>query len=418
MRIIAVANQKGGCGKTTTAVNLSAALASLGHRVLLVDLDTQGHAGFGLGVASDQVSCGLYDVLSPATPDPRPLREILIPINLNLHLAPSQILMAALEQELAGRPGREDRLAEALAPLAGQFDFALIDCAPGLGVLTFNALRAADELLIPVEASVFSLHGIGKFMETVLLAESRFGKRFRLHVLPTLFDHRTRLAREIHEELSRYFQDLLLNVALRRNVRLADAAAAGRSIMSFDRHCHGYEDYLRLASELIQRDADHLDQRRPAWLANADALRAPIALSHRTPERAEDAPVPIEIPVAEAVARPGTIRIAGLDGDGTPHPDRVPLEVQLGPRRRGDQTCFMLQHPNSGRVQLAGDFNNWQPEPLVAGNDGIWRTMLHLSPGDYRYKYIIDGAWINDPGNEQTAPNPYGGFDSILTIAR
>lgn len=410
MRIIAVANQKGGCGKTTTAVNLSAALASLGHRVLLMDLDAQGHAGFGLGVNPDQVTAGLYDVLSPTVSPSRSLLEILILVAPNLHLAPSQIMLAALEQELAGRERRECRLAEVLEPAAGQFDFVVFDCAPGLGILTFNALRAAQELLIPVDPSIYSLHGIGKFMETVLLTERNFDKRFRLHVLPIMFDQRTRLAHEIHEELSRYFEGLLLSTTMRRNVRLSEAAAAGKSIIEFGHDSHGYEDNLRLATELVERGAGDAAQRRPAWLENADTLQAQLARTDQARPILNDQWVPA------AKHQDNILVFSNFGARKTSVKDQPASEMLVEPRRQGDKICFVLRHPGCARVQIAGDFNDWKPEPLEVGKDGIWRSMLDLTPGAYRYKYIVDGEWINDPDNQQTVPNPYGGFDSILTV--
>jgi chromosome partitioning protein len=363
MRIIAIANQKGGCGKTTTAINLAASLVELDQRVLLLDLDSQGHTGLGLGLPADGVENGLYDVLSPLTDQSKSLPEILVTIKPNLDLAPSQILLSALEQELTGREGRERRLREPLVRLADRYDFALLDCPPGIGILNFNALYAADEVLIPVDSSIYSLHGIGKFLETIELAEHSFGKHYRLHVLMTRQEGRTRLSRAMRMELEEFLPGLLMEASVRQNVRIADAAVAGRCLADFDRQAPALEDFMECARELMARGVGEPPVLRPR----------------------------LDLEAAAPVRRP---------------PRLQPVH-------------FTLRRPGATRVQIACEANNWRPQSMrLEPGEETWHAEMALAPGQYRYKFIVDGEWITDPENEATAPNPYGGCDSIITISR
>jgi chromosome partitioning protein len=251
MRTIAIVNQKGGCGKTTTTVNLAGCLELLGARVLVVDLDPQAHATLALGVDPERVDENLYDVL--AEPDgTRRLSGVLHKLGERIALAPSGIALSALEQKLALELGddRTTRLAAALAPLAGRFDFALIDCPPNVGVLTFNALRAAGEVLVPLETSVFGMHGVEKLLETLALLAERIGCDPAVRILPTLFDGRTRYARETLGEIRARFGELCFDTVIRANVKLREAARAGTPVCRFARSANGALDYAALAAEL------------------------------------------------------------------------------------------------------------------------------------------------------------------------
>src|SRR5215217_1843995 len=198
MRIIAIINQKGGCGKTTTGINLAACLARLGQKTMLVDMDPQGHCGVGLAVPEDQIERTIYDCLiEPSDGKVARLSEVVWQIASDFDLAPSNIRLAAFEQIFAGRTGREDRLLKALDTVRPTYDWVVIDCPPSVGLLTFNALRACDEVLVPVETGFFSLHGLAKVMETLELLKERVNKDVLIRVLPTLYDTRTKLAREL-----------------------------------------------------------------------------------------------------------------------------------------------------------------------------------------------------------------------------
>jgi chromosome partitioning protein len=197
MRVIAIVNQKGGCGKTTTTVNLAAALASDGARVLVIDLDPQAHATLALGVDPDKVDENLYEVLAEPEGSGQ-LREIILEVGENLDLAPSGIVLSALEQKLASErvESRTERLSAALDSLPERtYDYALIDCPPNVGVLTFNALRAAGEVIIPLETSRFAIHGVEKLLETIALLTERIGHDLTVRILTTLYDGRTRCSR-------------------------------------------------------------------------------------------------------------------------------------------------------------------------------------------------------------------------------
>lgn len=192
MRTVAIINQKGGCGKTTSAINLSACLARLGQKTLLVDMDPQGHCGTGLAVPEEQIERTIYDaMLEPAdTRDGRvpKISDIVWQIATDFDLAPSNIRLAAFEQVFAGRSGREDRLTNALSAVKDNYKWCIIDCPPSVGLITFNALKACDEAIVPVETGYFSLHGLTKMMETLVMLRERAGKDIVIRVLPTLYD--------------------------------------------------------------------------------------------------------------------------------------------------------------------------------------------------------------------------------------
>src|SRR5688500_15543106 len=198
MRTIAIINQKGGCGKTTTSINLAACMARLGHKTLLVDMDPQGHCGVGLAVPEEQIERTIFDALIDSRDGKTArLSDVVWQIATDFDLAPSGIKLAAFEQLFAGRDGREDRLSAALDSVRDTYEWCIIDCPPSVGLLTFNALKACDEALVPVETGFFSLHGLAKMMETLDLMRDACGKDIQLRVLPTQYDTRTKLAREV-----------------------------------------------------------------------------------------------------------------------------------------------------------------------------------------------------------------------------
>jgi chromosome partitioning protein len=268
MRTIAIVNQKGGCGKTTTTVNLAGCLELLGARVLVVDLDPQAHATLALGVDPERLDENLYEVLAEPG-GAAGLGGVLLPLGERIALAPSGIALSALEQKLALElgEGRTTRLAAALAPLAGRFDFALIDCPPNVGVLTFNALRAASEVVVPLETSLFGIHGVEKLLETLALLAERIGCDPAVRILPTLFDGRTRYARETLGEIRERFGELCFDTVIRANVKLREAARAGRPVCRFARGANGALDYAALAAEL----AASPPERRPSGALRPEA---------------------------------------------------------------------------------------------------------------------------------------------------
>jgi chromosome partitioning protein len=246
MRIFAVINQKGGCGKTTTAINLSACLAELGCEVLLIDLDPQGHSSLGLGISTDQVGKGLYEVLTHEAS----LEEVIHPMRTHMSLAPANITLVAIEQILGGTDQRENRLRAALSQIKHSYDYIVLDCPPNLGLLTINALMAANEALVPLEAGIFSLHGMGRLLEILDLVKTRGHKSLKVRLLVTLYDGRTNHAKAVLAHISDTFGDLLFKTVIRQTVRLREAAREGLPINEYDRTSKGYEDYLALACEI------------------------------------------------------------------------------------------------------------------------------------------------------------------------
>jgi len=246
MRTICVVNQKGGCGKTTTAVNLAAAL-SKSRRVLLIDLDPQAHATLGLGLDPEAVETTAYDLLCRGAA----VSQARLTVAPSLHLVASQLFLAAAEPELSGRQGAEGRLREALSGVRAEYDYALIDCPPNLGILTFNALRAAGRALVPVEPSAYSLHGLGKLRETVELVRRNFGQQIELRALVSNYDQRTRFARDILARVEAHFGEGMLRTRIRSSVKVREAALAGVPLSAYAPESPAADDYAALARELL-----------------------------------------------------------------------------------------------------------------------------------------------------------------------
>lgn len=259
MRRIAMINQKGGVGKTTTAVNLAAALAHAGQRVCIIDLDPQAHATTHLGVEPDGKSPSMYDVLV----DTRPLAEVRRKVGDRLWLAPSDINLAAAEVELAGVVGREVILRDLLLQEEGAFDFVIMDCAPSLGVLTLNALAAGNEVFIPLQPHFLALHGMGKLLETTALVARRINPSLKVTgIIVCLYEATTRLAAEVLQDLEDYLarsrgtsapwsNARIFQTRIRRNIKLAECPSFGQAIFDYAPGCHGADDYRKLAEEVL-----------------------------------------------------------------------------------------------------------------------------------------------------------------------
>lgn len=355
MRTIAIVNQKGGCGKTTTAVNLAGCLADDGERVLLVDLDPQAHASLAVGVDPEALEANLYEVLADADGATR-LGEILVPIWERLHLAPSGIVLSALEQKLAQEraEARTERLAAALATVADRFDFALIDCPPNVGLLTFSALRAASQVIIPLETSHFALHGVHKLLETLALLGERIGHTPSVRILPTLYDGRTRFARDTLATIRSTFGDLCFDTVVRSNVKLREAAQRGIPIVRTARAANGSVDYGSLSVEVAVEPAAYAEVAEPVGAARE------VVVEFRDPTAAD-------------------VRIAG-DFNGW-IPDRG--------------------------VRSATELD---------GETRVWRKVLTLPPGTYEYRYVVDGEWREDPNNPARTPSATGPPSSLLVV--
>src|SRR5919204_3489756 len=259
MRRIAIINQKGGVGKTTTAVNLAAALAECGRRVCVLDLDPQAHATTHLGIEPDGKAPSMYDVLVNS----RPLAEVRRKVGDNLWVAGSDINLAAAEVELAGVVGREVILRDLLLQDEGCFDFVFMDCGPSLGVLTLNALAAANEVFIPLQPHFLALHGMSKLLETTALVAKRINPALKVTgIILSLYESGTRLAQEVVADLQAYLDKSrgttapwakaqIFKTPIRRNIKLAECPSFGQSIFAYAPTCHGAQDYMALAKELL-----------------------------------------------------------------------------------------------------------------------------------------------------------------------
>lgn len=251
-KIIAIANQKGGVGKTTTSVNLAASLGVLEKKILLIDADPQANATSGLGIDVEGVEQGTYQLLEHTIA----AKDAIIPTNSpNLDLIPSHIDLVAIEIELVDKEERESMLKKAVVPLKDDYDFILIDCAPSLGLLTLNALTAADSVIIPIQCEYFALEGLGKLLNTIKSVQKIHNPHLDIEgLLLTMYDSRLRLSNQVVEEVKKHFDEMVFDTIIQRNVRLSEAPSYGESIISYDASSKGANNYLSLANELIEKN--------------------------------------------------------------------------------------------------------------------------------------------------------------------
>ena len=277
MRVIASANQKGGCGKTTTAINLSSSLSLKGKRVLLIDFDPQAHATMGLNVKPSDRKKSIYDVITPKENESLGIEDILVPIRDNFDLAPSSLILTVVEQEFSGMEGREDRLLQAIQALKEQYDYIVIDCPPSIGHLCFNALRACDEVIIPIDMSLFSLRGVAKLIEIIILLKDKVGHDIKSRALITMYDRRTRYSRIVLEKVQAEFGDNVFETVIRYNIRLRETADCGMPVGDYDKNAIGHKDYESLAEEIIRSEATRMYQ-------NLNTLRVAQDILQKTEE--------------------------------------------------------------------------------------------------------------------------------------
>lgn len=249
MKIIAVSNHKGGCGKTTTAVNLAAALAERGHRVLLLDMDSQGHATLGVGVNPYELQRSLYDLM---VREETAWEEVILRTRYaNLDLAPSNVLLSGAEGEISRWPQRESVLRRRLERLPGGYAYCLLDCSPSLSLMTINALAASTGLLIPIQTQYYAVEGLKQLLETVQIIRQRFNPGLQiLGLLLTFVEGRTKLSHDIEQQMRNFFGELVFETVIRKTIRLAEAPSMGEPIQRYAPDCQGAEDYRQLAEEI------------------------------------------------------------------------------------------------------------------------------------------------------------------------
>ena len=251
-KIIAIANQKGGVGKTTTSVNLAASLGVLEKKVLLIDADPQANATSGLGIEVEHVEIGTYQLLEHTVK----AAEAIIPTDSpNLDIIPAHIDLVAIEIELVDKENREYMMKEAITSLKKQYDYIIIDCAPSLGLLTLNALTAADAVMIPIQCEYFALEGLGKLLNTIKSVQKIHNEHLDIEgLLLTMYDSRLRLSNQVVDEVKKHFNEMVFKTIIQRNVRLSEAPSYGESIISYDAGSKGANNYLSLAQELIEKN--------------------------------------------------------------------------------------------------------------------------------------------------------------------
>lgn len=371
MRILGVVNQKGGCGKTTTAINLAAWLAERGRKVLLVDVDPQGHATSGLNAQDLSPEVDLRRGLLNLYEEPFALSQLAVPVAEGLSVVPSLLSLVALEQELAGAADKDRRLRDLIARGGGAaYDYILLDSPPNLGILTVNVLTASREILIPVDTGMFSLHGLRRLFQVIDLVRERLGLRPMVRILLTMYDRRQRLAKTVLDRLQEQYPGCLLETKIRMNVHLKEAPSFGLPILRHRPNSLGCWDYEALLEEILYQEG--------------------------------------EMAALEAAGAFQESRLAGEEEEARPEGE--------GPFR---EVVFHMPAPQARSVALVGEFNQWRGEAAVRlekGEDGVWRGRLRVPPGNYQYKYLVDGQWVLDPENPLRVVTDNGIVNSLIRV--
>jgi chromosome partitioning protein len=473
MRTIAIINQKGGCGKTTTAINLSAMLARAGRKTLLVDLDSQSHCAAGLGIPESKIDMDIGDAMLAAGNKPVDVARLIWQPAMNFDLAPSRMRLAGLEAArggLANLQDKERRLAAAIGVIGSNHDLVCIDCSPSIGLLTYNALVAADVILIPVETSFFSLQGATRQVNTVKTLTRKLGIHRQVWILPTIHDPSNAVATDLLDELYRRFGERVIPAVIRRDVKLREATSFGQSIVDYAPGCTGFEDYARLADWVIshwtvnndvdaalaeamidespieepqdeygQTDAseemteeDLAEQALEQEQAQSAAPAASYSTELKPGTRAEDVARRAQdfirrVAQGRPVEQPAARRVEPMRQ--VPKAPEAPVvrPVNAAARRllgvrETNQGVLFVQPANSGKsIAIAGTFNNWSTTTHVMHrNDeyGVFELCVPLPAGKHHYRIVTDGVWTADPYNNLCEVNPYGEANSVFTVGQ
>jgi chromosome partitioning protein len=363
MKVLAIANQKGGCGKTTTATNLSSALAQKSKKTLLIDMDPQAHASIGLGLIKTEPSESTFSLFINQADKVKKISDIAISVEPSLDIVPSHIILSTIEHELKEREDGLMILAKAVNHSELDYDYVIIDCPPNLGFLTFNALRAANEIIIPVEASVFSIMGVGRLISMVELIKIKLHHAPHIKGLVTMYDEYSEFSEKMLNKIKYIFKEKLLKTIISYDTALRKAQEKLKSIFKDNPQSRGAHDYLALADELLALD------------------------------KAESA--------------------------GNIYQEMRKMMHGVYGNIHSKERVFRLYAPNANKVYVVGDFNNWMVDEssrLERSEGGDWEKSFYLLPGRYRYKFVADGLWLWDPRNPEKEPNPYGDFDSVFKI--
>ncbi len=370
MNIMAIANQKGGCGKTTTTINLAAQLGQQEKQVLVIDMDPQGHASLGLGVSNRDLP-GLYEVFS----DEVNFYDIVLSgVCTGVDLVPANISLAMLESLLDDQPGRERQLLDQLEQFGGLYDYILIDCPPSLDLLSINALRAARQILAPVEASCYALDGIRQLLDIVNLLREKYRIDLPVKVLPTMFDIHTRFSQTLLTQIREQLPVGVSAVRIRQTVRVREAAWFGKTLPDYAPECTAAYDYRRLAEEVMQAPLPPRNTR----IENENHI-TPLLTDTLTEDMAMKE-----------------------------HAEQV----------RRQMVVLTFDDIDCRRLQIAGDFNDWIPDRDIETRhiNGHWQKVFTAEPGVYEYRLVIDGKWQADPTNPAEIPNELGGINSLLQV--
>lgn len=360
MNIIAISNQKGGCGKTTTTINLAYALSSYGKKVLIVDMDPQAHATMGLGLKRVDVENSLYMLFANAGEKAKDIQSLITNLDKNVDIIPSHIILSTVEHELKDKDNGIMILFKALMYNDLQYAYVIIDSPPNLGFLTFNAIRAANQIIVPVETSTFAIMGVAKLMSMIELIKLKLHHSPIVKGLVTMYDPLAEFSQKMLHKIENIFKENLLRSIVSYDIAFKEAQEKLVPVFAHNKDCEGSRDYMNLAEELINLDRENL-------------------------------------------------------------PDSIYKELQkiLYSNVYSKEKMFSFYAPDAKEVHVVGDFNSWDisnESRLLRREDGSWERRFYLMPGHYRYKFIVDGLYFEDPENPRKELNPYGNSYSIFEI--